>query len=55
MENKAPDALLRNVIYLVMSALQPEGWEDWETEIQKDVKLSSLMQDLLVDSKALAK
>jgi len=24
-------------------------WEDWDLEVQKDVKLSSLIQDLLVD------
>ena len=50
-ENMVADALSRQVFFNI-SVLQPQEWDDWDTEIQKDVKMSSIMQNLLVDPTA---
>jgi len=51
-ENQVADALSRREYFRAVSMFQTDEWETWEKEIQQDVKLISLIQELLVNSKA---
>jgi len=51
-ENQVADALSRREYFSAVSMFQTDEWETWEEEIQQDVKLISLIQELLVNSKA---
>jgi len=37
---------------MAISLFQTDEWEAWEAEVQQDAKLTSLMQEFLVNSKA---
>ncbi|WVZ16622.1 hypothetical protein V8G54_009604 [Vigna mungo] len=51
-ENKVADALSRKQYFLALSSFQTNKWEAWKEEVQQDSKLTSLIQDPMVDSKA---
>ncbi|WVZ21834.1 hypothetical protein V8G54_000378 [Vigna mungo] len=47
-ENTVVDTLSIRVYLGNISSLQPREWEDWETEMEKDTKLSAIIHDLLL-------
>lgn len=49
-ENRAADALCRQMQYATMSTVRCEIWEGLEEEVQEDEKLKRIVQDLLRDS-----
>ncbi|WVY91755.1 hypothetical protein V8G54_037269 [Vigna mungo] len=51
-ENHVADALSRRQYFMVVSLFQTDEWETWETEVQHDPKLVSLIQELLLNPKA---
>ncbi|KAK7279402.1 hypothetical protein RJT34_24453 [Clitoria ternatea] len=48
-ENTAADALSRKPMFLTMTVLKFNEWENWDIEVQKDSRLQAIMQELLVD------
>jgi len=51
-ENTVADALSRKGHFLALSSFHIDEWEAWEKEVHQDSKLTSLIQDLMVNSKA---
>jgi len=43
---------LEKDIFLALSSFQIDEWEAWNEEVQQDSKLTSLIPDLILDSKA---
>ncbi|WVY96197.1 hypothetical protein V8G54_028348 [Vigna mungo] len=51
-ENHVVDAFSGRQYFMAVSLFQTDEWETWETEVQHDPKLVSLIQELLLNPKA---